>query len=136
MIGAGSKVVCINDRFPIQILEWARCIPCAGCVYTVSRIKHVPDGVTGILGPAYELKEIDNRGSNGRQIGFSVWRFREATLEECDAATAADGAPSSLRAIPVNTSGVRSPCLMEAEVLASHATADRRWCQGEPPARK
>jgi hypothetical protein len=31
----GQKIVCVNDRFPIQILEWASNLPREGRIYTI-----------------------------------------------------------------------------------------------------
>ena len=34
----GQRVVCINDRFPIQILEWASNLPRKGQIYTIQSV--------------------------------------------------------------------------------------------------
>ena len=82
MITIGSKVVCVDDRFPIQILEWASNIPRRGGIYTVRQIKIAPDGTTGIMGKALLLWELDNSLPSGGEVSFAIERFRELQLEE------------------------------------------------------
>jgi hypothetical protein len=56
----GQKVVCVNDRFPIQILEWASNLPLKGRIYTICRIGRGPSIYTGERGLGFELEELPN----------------------------------------------------------------------------
>lgn len=80
MISVGSKVVCIDDSFPIQLLDWTSAWPRKGRVYTVSRLHYNPHYATQVTGPGVQLEEFDS----GKAF-FCLWRFRELTSEDaCD----------------------------------------------------
>ncbi len=66
-----QKVVCINDRFPIQVLKWGSNLPKRGSVYTISDIKIV-DAYQGPRGPALLLAELKNPGD---RLWFHPKRF-------------------------------------------------------------
>ncbi len=66
-----QKVVCINDRFPIQVLEWGSNLPKLGSVYTISDITIV-DAFQGPRGPALLLAELKNPGD---RLWFDPRRF-------------------------------------------------------------
>ena len=76
MITHGSRVICINDRFPIQVLDWteANLLPRKGCAYTVTKITHAQCALTKEVGIGYVLDELDSPTS---KICFSHWRFEE-----------------------------------------------------------
>lgn len=73
MIKPGSKVICIEDRFPVEVLMWGNQLPVKGCIYTVIQVKIVPDGITRIPGPGLVLEELHNPND----LSFSTWRFKE-----------------------------------------------------------
>jgi hypothetical protein len=56
----GQKVVCINDRFPIQILEWASNLPRNGQIYTIHRMGPGSSIYTGERTFGFELEELPN----------------------------------------------------------------------------
>lgn len=64
----GQKVVCVNDRFPIQILEWASNLPRKGRIYTICWIGRGPSiyfafcagRAPGERGLGFELEELPN----------------------------------------------------------------------------
>ncbi len=66
-----QKVVCINDRFPIQVLEWGSNLPKLGSVYTISDIEIV-DAYQRPRGPALLLAELKNPGD---RLWFDPQRF-------------------------------------------------------------
>ena len=88
MIHIGSKVICVYDRFPIQVFRYGSALPKKGGVYTVQRTLIAPDGVTGVEGPAFVLCELQNPLPSGGDLSFSTWRFEELKPEE----TLEDGA--------------------------------------------
>ncbi len=71
-----QKVVCINDRFPIQVLEWGSNLPKLGSVYTISDIEIV-DAYQGPRGPALLLAELKNPGDRlwSTPGDSSLWNF-------------------------------------------------------------
>ncbi len=66
-----QKVACINDRFPIQVLEWGSNLPKRGGVYTITDIEIV-DAYQGPRGPALLLAELKNPGD---RLWFAPQRF-------------------------------------------------------------
>lgn len=76
----GSKVVCINDTFPTEILNFYTDLPKKGKVYTIRTIE-VGIGLNGEAGEiAVTLKEIVNPVSKvqpHRERGFLQERFAE-----------------------------------------------------------
>jgi hypothetical protein len=68
----GCKVVCVNDKFPRQILEWTTNLPREGDVYTIRRIErgHCLYTRQRALGLSlHELPSIQDR------LGFRADRF-------------------------------------------------------------
>ena len=74
----GQKVVCVNERFPMQILEWASNLPRKGQIYTIRWIGRGPSiyfafcagRAPGERGLGFELEEL----ANGR-FAFFAERF-------------------------------------------------------------
>src|SRR5207253_6808674 len=54
----GQKVVCVNDRFPMQILEWASNLPRKGRIYTIRWIGVGPSIYTGERKLGFELEQL------------------------------------------------------------------------------
>lgn len=59
----GQKVVCVNDRFPIQILEWASNLPRKGRIYTICWIGR---------GPSIYFAFCAGRAPGERGLGFGL----------------------------------------------------------------
>jgi len=76
----GSKVVCIDDTFPTQVLNFYTDLPKKGKIYTIRTIE-VGIGLNGQEGEiAVTLKEIVNPVSKmppHRERGFLQERFAE-----------------------------------------------------------
>jgi len=76
----GSKVVCIDDTFPTQVLNFYTDLPKKGKIYTIRTIE-VGIGLNGQEGEiAVTLKEIVNPASKmppHRERGFLQERFAE-----------------------------------------------------------
>ena len=66
----GQRVVCIDDKFPVQILDWASNLPHKGTIYTIRRIACAPSIYTGELKVGVFLEEL----ANGK-CGFFASRF-------------------------------------------------------------
>jgi len=56
----GQKVVCINDRFPAQILQWASNLPRRGSIYTIRWIGPGESIYTGERTLGFVLEELQN----------------------------------------------------------------------------
>jgi hypothetical protein len=56
----GQKVICVNDCFPIQILEWASNLPRKGRIYTICWIGPGSSIYTGERTFGFELEELPN----------------------------------------------------------------------------
>lgn len=77
---AGSRVVCVDDRFPPDILVYYNGLPIKDRTYTVRDmgIGISPQGEPGEI--VVYLKEIENPRSAKPphpERGFAEWRFRE-----------------------------------------------------------
>ena len=76
----GSKVVCVDDRFPTEILIYYNALPLKDRTYTV-RGMGVGIGTDGNLGEIVvylnELKNPCSAKPPHPERGFAVWRFRE-----------------------------------------------------------
>lgn len=76
----GSKVVCVDDRFPTEILIYYNALPLKDRTYTV-RGMGVGIGTDGNLGEiVVYLEELKNPCSSKPphpERGFASWRFRE-----------------------------------------------------------
>ena len=76
----GSKVVCVDDRFPTEILIYYNALPLKDRTYTV-RGMGVGIGTDGNLGEiVVYLNELKNPRSTKPphpERGFASWRFRE-----------------------------------------------------------
>ena len=70
------KVVCVEDRFPLQATEWGDQFPKRDTVYTIQKVVYCP-GPTGEYGTALRLVELKNPGD---RLAFSEHRFKP--LEE------------------------------------------------------
>jgi hypothetical protein len=81
-ITRGARVVCIDGRFPPEVLEWGSQLPREGTVYTVAQVTRAPHGVTGVVSDALVLEELDNPlPNNGGQLCFNAERFRLAACK-------------------------------------------------------
>ena len=67
----GESVICVDDRFSAQVWEWTTALPTLWGIYTVQDVKCCPNGLTGEVGPAYEIKEM---------VPFLLGRLRFDTL--------------------------------------------------------
>ena len=76
----GSKVVCVDDRFPTEILIYYNALPLKDRTYTIRQMG-VGIGTDGNLGEiVVYLNELKNPCSTKPphpERGFAVWRFRE-----------------------------------------------------------
>ena len=81
---SGTKVICVDDRFPLEILIYYTNLPLKDKVYTVRDVE-VGVGLNGEAGEiAVTLVELANPVSEGpphRERGFKVERFRELEPE-------------------------------------------------------
>jgi hypothetical protein len=66
-----QKVVCVDARFPLCILEWASQLPCEGRIYTIRVIVCGKSIYTGELKVGFRLQELQN----GERFGFFSERF-------------------------------------------------------------
>jgi hypothetical protein len=77
---SGTKVICVDDRFPPEILLYYTNLPLKDRVYTVRDVE-VGVGLNGEAGEiAVTLVELTNPSSKTpphRERGFRVERFRE-----------------------------------------------------------
>jgi hypothetical protein len=81
---SGTKVICVDDRFPPEILIYYTNLPLKDKVYTVRDVE-VGVGLNGEAGEiAVTLAELVNPVSEippHRERGFKVERFRELEPE-------------------------------------------------------
>lgn len=81
---SGTKVICVDDRFPTEILIYYTNLPLKDKVYTVRDVE-VGVGLNGEAGEiAVTLAELVNPVSEApphRERGFKVERFRELEPE-------------------------------------------------------
>ena len=81
---SGTKVVCVDDRFPTEIFIYYTNLPIKDKVYTIRDVE-VGVGINGEAGEiAVTLVEISNPVSKvppHRERGFKVERFRELEPE-------------------------------------------------------
>jgi hypothetical protein len=81
---SGTKVICVDDRFPPEILIYYTNLPLKDKVYTVRDVE-VGVGLNGEAGEiAVTLAELANPVSEApphRERGFKVERFRELEPE-------------------------------------------------------
>lgn len=84
MFDLGTKIVCVNDRFPPIVSEIFKNLPEFAHVYTVRDIVPAQDWhkneTCAVL--LIELPNPPNR--HGIEPGFSCWRFRELTSNELE----------------------------------------------------
>jgi hypothetical protein len=77
---SGTKVVCVDDRFPAEIFIYYTNLPIKDKIYTIRDVE-VGVGINGEAGEiAVTLVEISNPVSKvppHRERGFKVERFRE-----------------------------------------------------------
>ena len=77
---SGTKVICVDDRFPTEILLYYTNLPLKDKVYTIRNVE-VGVGLNGEAGEiAVTLVEFSNPVSKTpphRERGFKVERFRE-----------------------------------------------------------
>ena len=81
MIQVGSRVVCVDDRFAMQILDFAQALPRQGRIYTVQAIVQSRHCLTLDFGSALRLCELHNPLPSGAHFSFAIWRFREHVEE-------------------------------------------------------
>lgn len=76
----GTKVVCVDDLFPKEVLKYYTNLPVKDKVYTIRSVE-VGIGIDGQAGEvAVTLVELSNPVSNKyphRERGFKAERFRE-----------------------------------------------------------
>ena len=76
----GSKVVCVDDRFPVELLIYYNCLPIKDRVYVV-RDMGIGLSSTGEPGEiVVYLEGMENPRSTKPphpERGFAEWRFRE-----------------------------------------------------------
>lgn len=76
----GSKVVCVDDRFPVEIFIHYSQLPIKDKIYTI-RGMGIGISTTGEMGEVVVyLSELKNPCSNKPphpERGFAQWRFRE-----------------------------------------------------------
>ena len=81
---SGTKVICVDDRFPLEILIYYTNLPLKDKVYTIRDVE-VGIGLNGEAGEiAVTLVELANPVSEvppHRERGFKVERFRELEPE-------------------------------------------------------
>jgi len=81
---SGTKVICVDDRFPPEIFIYYTNLPIKDKVYTIRDVE-VGVGINGEAGEiAVTLAEISNPVSSTpphRERGFKVERFRELEPE-------------------------------------------------------
>jgi len=90
----GQRVVCVNDRFPSQILDWASSLPRKGQIYTICRIFEGNCLYTRQVKLGFILEELHNG-----HFGFLADRFApllEKLDEACQAKALELIAPSPL----------------------------------------
>jgi hypothetical protein len=77
---SGTKVVCVDDRFPTEILIYYTNLPLKDKIYTIRDVE-VGVGLNGEAGEiAVTLVEFSNPVSEAyphRERGFKIERFRE-----------------------------------------------------------
>jgi hypothetical protein len=67
----GQRVLCINDRFPLHILEWASNLPRKGRIYTIRFIGQGESIYSGESRLGFILEELQN----GECFAFFAERF-------------------------------------------------------------
>ena len=81
---SGTKVICVDDRFPTEILIYYTNLPLKDKVYTIRDVE-VGVGLNGESGEiAVTLVELANPNSEApphRERGFKIERFRELEPE-------------------------------------------------------
>jgi hypothetical protein len=94
----GQKAICIDDRFPMAILDWCDHVPIAGYIYTIRAIQAGLNPLTRYTNVGLLLVEIVNpllpRGS---EPGFCHTRF-VPWLDTCSESER-DGAAEPLQVI-------------------------------------
>jgi hypothetical protein len=67
-----QKIVCIDEKFPVHVLEWGSDLPKKGQIYTIRwiRVIYSADGSDPIVGVV--LEELNNPDN---LLHFSVTRF-------------------------------------------------------------
>jgi hypothetical protein len=74
--GIGQKVVCINDSFPVAVVDWCASLPIAGHDYTIRAIQVGHNGPNGTQNLGFLLTQIINpKFSLGCEAGFVNTRF-------------------------------------------------------------
>ena len=71
MFYIGQKVVCINDRFPLQILELTSDLPRKGQIYTIRSIRRGKSIYTGASKLGFKVEELQD----GARVDFFADRF-------------------------------------------------------------
>jgi hypothetical protein len=77
----GQKVVCVDDRFPRQVLEWASTLPRKGHIYTIRGFGRGKSLYTGEWTFGLKLEELQT----AERFGFFANRF-VPLLDELDRA--------------------------------------------------
>ena len=82
MFDLGTKVICVDDRFPAGVHDIFNALPRKGSIYTVRDIVPAQDWKLRAT-CAVLLDELVNRpNQHGIEPGFQPGRFREPTREE------------------------------------------------------
>jgi hypothetical protein len=105
---AGMKVVCVEDRFPLQATEWGDQFPKRDAVYTVQEVVYWP-GPTGEYGIALKLVELKNPGD---RLAFAERRFRPLAESLTNASAAEEEAVMGITAtlVPASATSPPDPC--------------------------
>ena len=88
----GQKVICVDDTFHPQVVEFFDRLPEKDQVYTIDELFWLPQHETRELTLSVRLAELPPLRVTSPRSGFSLWHFRlledsiEATSEQsCDA---------------------------------------------------
>jgi hypothetical protein len=114
----GQKVVCVNDRFPRRVLEWASNLPRKGQIYTIRSIGRGECIYTGQLRFGFKLEELQN----APRFGFFAERFAPL-VDELDQACQRNAweltSPAWVE-LPVLTPAARIPRAPRCALSPSH----------------
>lgn len=76
----GAKVICIDDRFPTDLLIYYNCLPIKGKTYTIRDMGIGVSSKNEVGEVVVYLQELKNPKSTKPPFperGFAQWRFRE-----------------------------------------------------------
>ena len=125
MWSIGQKVVCVNNRFPQQILEWTSNLPQQGEIYTIRSIEigrclYTRRVTVGLF--LHELPTLEDR------LAFRADRFApllERLDEACQSRVSALTSPVPLR-LPVSVSAVQTRGALRVAPQLAPARSQKR----------